>query len=147
MPVSEFVGADFEFRDMRFEYCVARHIPIHAGIALSALLPGDDFCGADVLDEIRLLPSLAYAFVSLEEIRRSVKAIVEVVLHIRQQTHAAERLQGIGERADHEQACWMARIRIEVTMHEVHRDGEHASFCPFELVRSLPLIERRVSAP
>src|SRR5205823_5931726 len=64
-----------------------------------------------------------------------------------QQADAAERLQGIRKRAEHEQPSGMRRVRVEVTMHHIHRDREHAALSPLKLV--LPLVglrERRVSA-
>ena len=48
----KFVGTDLEFRDVRLEYRVSRHVPVHTGIALAAFFPCDDFRGSDVLDEV-----------------------------------------------------------------------------------------------
>src|SRR6266850_1842719 len=104
MAVSEFVRADLEFGDMWFEDGVAGHIPIHAGVALAAFFPRNDFGLSNVFHEIRLLPALPNPCVSFEEVRRVVETIVEVVLHVGEQPDTAKGLKRIRERAEHEQS-------------------------------------------
>src|SRR5438034_6934720 len=93
MAMAQLVTAYFKLRHVRFENRVARHVPEDAGVFTTALQPRHDFGGANVFDEICLVPTLAHTFGLREVVRRAAITIRELKVEIVDQAQIAEHLK------------------------------------------------------
>src|SRR5258705_9887703 len=128
--MAEFVAASFKLRHVGFKDCISRHIPKDTGVLTATLRPRHYFRCANVFDEIRFVPALSDPHRLCEIVRLVVVAIRQIKIEMVDESQIAEHLQHEREAGDCEQACGLCGAAVEMTMGDVDRAREKASFDP-----------------